>query len=136
MRKKGSSVIGMPIAISIATISLIAIFVCMVNFIVPFSIYQKIDNVATKYIYVIEKFGFLTENEKNNLLSDLNNKGISSNYVTLEYPSFKEPYGNLVTLKISYRYVFNMPRIMNNKIISNKKETVISIEKNSFSKIY
>ena len=104
----------------------------IVNLIMPFTIYQKLDNIATKYIFVIEKFGYLTESEKNNLLSYLNQEGIDSNYIKLEYPKKKEPYGNLITLKISYEYAYNIINFEINK----KEKTIISVTKNSFSKIY
>ena len=133
MKKKGSSIIATPVMISISVIALFMLFTVIVNLIMPFSIYQKIDNIAIKYMFIVEKFGFLTEEEKNNLLSDLDLEGINSNYVTLEYPNKKEPYGNLVTLKISYEYNYSIT----NFSISNKKEkTIISVTKNSFSKIY
>lgn len=133
MKKKGNSIIATPIMISISVIALFMLFTVIVNLIMPFSIYQKIDNIAIKYMFIVEKFGFLTEEEKNNLLSDLDLEGINSNYVTLEYPNKKEPYGNLVTLKISYEYNYSIT----NFSISNKKEkTIISVTKNSFSKIY
>ena len=132
MKKRGSSILATPIMISISMISLIMLTMLIVNLIMPFTIYQKLDNIATKYIFVIEKFGYLTESEKNNLLSDLNQEGIDSNYIKLEYPKKKEPYGNLITLKISYEYAYNIINFEINK----KEKTIISVTKNSFSKIY
>ena len=136
MKRRGSSTITMPIAFGIIFVFTIATFVLVVKLITPFIIYQKIDNVITKYIYVVEKFGYLTENEKNNLLLDLSNEGISSDDVTLEYPKIKEPYGNLISLKVNYRYTYKMPSVSEKGIEVKNKETIISIEKNSFSKIY
>ena len=132
MKKRGSSILATTIMISISMISLIMLTMLIVNLIMPFTIYQKLDNIATKYIFVIEKFGYLTESEKNNLLSYLNQEGIDSNYIKLEYPKKKEPYGNLITLKISYEYAYNIINFEINK----KEKTIISVTKNSFSKIY
>lgn len=133
MKKRGSSALATPIMIGISIIILSVLFVLVINLITPFILYLKIENIATKYIFVIEKFGYLTEIEKNNMLNELNSQGISSNYVTVECPNKKEPYGNLISLSINYEYQYNIPGFSNDQ---KERKTMISVKKNSFSKIY
>ena len=38
--------------------------VTVVNMLTPFIWYQKLENIASKYVYIVEKFGYMTEVEK------------------------------------------------------------------------
>lgn len=133
MGKKGSSSLEAMIIFTIIIIALFSIFVFMVNSIMPLIYYQKIDNIATKYMFVIEKFGYLTSDEKDMMVNELKEAGLDETKIDLVYPSYRAAYGQLVELGIKYRYVYKFAVL--GGLIKNK-ETIISVKKNSFSKVY
>ena len=133
--KKGNNIVVLPIIFVTLTIFIIIISYSMINNLSVFIYYQKIDNVMNKYLFVIEKFGYLTENEKNNLLKELEQKGIDVNNVYLEYPKEKKEYGELVDFNLKYILKSKEISIDGIKIGFNEKETIIWVRKNSFSKI-
>ncbi len=135
-RKRGSLSLTIPIVFVIVTVMLIIIFSFMVNTTLPLIYYEKIDNIATRYMFVIEKFGYLTTAEKNQMIDDLKNAGIDETKITLVYPKAKIGYGEPTELTINYSYSYKLPILGNNNSFTQNKETIISVKKNSFSKIY
>ena len=133
--KKGNNIVILPIIFVILILFIIIISYTMINNLSVFIYYQKIDNVMNKYLFVIEKFGYLTDNEKNNLLQELEEKGIDLNNVYLEYPKQRKEYGELVEFNLKYNLKSKKITINGVKIMFNEKETIIWVRKNSFSKI-
>lgn len=133
-RKKGSSVLAVPIMFVIVTVMLIVIFYFLISITIPLVYYDKIDNIVTKYMFIVEKFGYLTNSEKNQMLEELINSGLDKSNITLVFPDRKIGYGQPIELSVSYRYIYKLPILNSN--LENKKETIISVKKNSFSKIY
>lgn len=58
----------MPIILVISVIVIIFVGVFIINTIIPFIWYEKLNSIAQKYMFVVEKYGYLTENEKNVLI--------------------------------------------------------------------
>lgn len=85
--------------------------VCVIECITPFILHQKLQAVATKYMYVIEKYGYLTNDEKDSMLEELNSKGFEGSNITIVYPETKRNYGELLELKITYKYVSKIQSI-------------------------
>ena len=135
-KQRGSSTITMPITLIVGVIAIVSVIMVAIQSFIPFIYYQKLDNVATKYVFVIEKFGYLTASEKDSLLRDLEKQGINTKNISLIYPSSKKEYGSLIEFEINYLYKYKVPEIINRKLKINEKETVVSVKKNSFSKIY
>lgn len=133
--KKGSSIITVPITLVISIFMIIIIGMYMINSIIPFIYHEKLAVVANKYMFVIEKFGYLTEEEKNMLYKELSNSGFDVSKISLKYPSELKKYGELIELEIEYKLELKTPMIKDGKYMLIKRETILKIRKNSFSKV-
>ena len=133
--KKGSAVATYPVIIFVSSICLIAIGIFLINSIFPFIWYQKLNSTAQKYMFVIEKFGYLTDTEKQNLLNELSTQGFNVNNIRITAPQTRKLYGELIELKIEYDYEHKNIIFANNRFntLNNKINMVVS--KNSYSKI-
>jgi len=108
------------LVIMILMIVVVTIFV--VSNILPFIMYEKLNNIAIKYMFVVEKFGYLSSKEKENLKQDLKASGFDVNKLTIEVPTERKMYGELINFKISYDYYIKIPNIVNLKIIRRRKD--------------
>lgn len=133
-QKSGNTVVTMPIMLIISIFIIINIGVHMIELTKPFLIYEKLNTIALKYMFIIEKFGYLTEIEKNNMLNEMSNKGIDISRVSLKFPDRLEEYGELIEFSITYLEYINLPSFINGKLDINKKEIKIEVNKNSYSK--
>lgn len=132
--KKGSTAVSVSLTFMILAIFLVLLTYTIINLFIPFLYYQKLDTVANKYLFVIEKFGYLTNLERNNLTIDLEREGFDTSKINIVYPKNRKAYGELVEFSISYA-VLSKNLVINNGFIGvDDKETIISIRKNSFSK--
>ena len=102
--------------------------------ITPFIWYQKLENVANKYVYIIEKYGYLTENEEKALYEDLEQDGFNTSLIELDCPKQYLDYGTMFKFEIKYKLYQNY-NIINNGIKSETKEVSLNIKKYSYSKI-
>lgn len=134
-KNKGNSVITIPILMIICLFIIIVIGVNIVNSIIPFIYHQKLMTIANKYMFVIEKFGYLTDEEKSLLVKELNESGFESTKVSLKYPNELKGYGELIEFEIRYILITKSPIIKNGKYEFEEKETILTVRKNSFSKI-
>ena len=133
--EKGSVIITAPI-ITVAMFFIIAVtIVIAIEVIKPFIIYEKISSLALKYIFIMEEYGYLNELEKNNLINELENKGLDRGDVVVLGNTTKQDYGEQISLKIEYNFESRLYKITN-KFALDKREAVIPIviEKKSFSK--
>ncbi|MEG1989752.1 MAG: hypothetical protein RR144_01305 [Clostridia bacterium] len=135
MDKKGSSMVVAPFVLIISLFMILSIGIYLINSIIPFIYYEKLNNISTKYMFVIEKFGYLTLDEKTSLMFELNKQGFDNTNIILEYPSSVKEYGELINFNISYKLISKLPSIENGKFCLKEKETIITVRKNSFSKI-
>jgi|GEM_PF-2436806 len=133
--KNGNSIIAIPFLLIISILMIIIIGTYIINSIIPFIYHQKLITLANKYMFVIEKFGYLTDEEKNLLNEELNNSGFDVSKITLKYPNELKRYGELVEFEINYLLVLKTPVISNGSYKLIEKETILKIKKNSFSKI-
>lgn len=132
--KRGSAIVTAPFIVIISVFVIIAVGTYLINTIIPFIYYEKLNNICTKYMFVIEKFGYLSLDEKTSLIQELNKQGFDTSKIILEYPSNLKNYGELIEFNISYKLLIKTPNIVNGKYALNEKETIITIRKNSFSK--
>ncbi len=133
--KSGSSIVTIPFMLIISVFMIIIVGTYMINSIIPFIYHQKLITIANKYMFVIEKFGYLTEEEKNSLKEELNASGFDVSKITLKYPSVIQDYGELIEFEIKYILILKTPAIVNGTYGSIEKETILNVKKNSFSKI-
>ncbi len=108
-KKKGSSVMTLPfvVIISLAVILIFGIFT--VNIVLPFIWYQKLQLSSYKYMYIIEKYGYLKKDEKNLLLEELVDKGFDKKEITIISPDSPVGYGNIIEFSIKYNYKQKLP---------------------------
>lgn len=132
--KKGETVVTAPFTILIAMAVIITITIYCINMITPFIWYQKLQIVATKYMYIIDKYGYLTIEEKENMVGELKDEGFNEDYLLITYPRTPLPYGTLIELKIDYVIKQKAP-YFSNIIATEEKSIPICIKKYSYSKI-
>jgi lipopolysaccharide/colanic/teichoic acid biosynthesis glycosyltransferase len=127
--------VTIPFLLIVSVFMIIIIGTYMMNSIIPFIYHQKLITIANKYMFVIEKFGYLTEEEKSLLNNELITSGFDISKISLKYPSELKEYGQLIELEIDYILVLKTPIISNGTYGSIEKETILKVKKNSFSKI-
>lgn len=127
--KNGSTVISVSVITVICITFLCLLLFAVVECVKPLILQQKLQTIATKYMYVIEKYGYLTQKEKESMLNELTSKGFERHKITLEYPEKKLKYGSLIELKLIYNYeTKTIPLI-------GMEEYNLIVTKSSFSKI-
>lgn len=135
-KESGSVIITAPI-ITIAMFFIISISIIIaIEVVSPFVVYEKISSVALKYIFIMEEYGYLNDIEKNNLIKELENKGINRNRLKITGDNVARNYGEAIELKIEYDYPSKIYTIVNNFRANEEVVNIpIIIEKKSFSKI-
>ena len=131
--KKGNVVVIYPIVIIMAIMILVIVGMFFLNSIFPFIWYQKLNHIAQKYMFVIEKFGYLTDSERKNLQEELSEQGFDISKVIIQAPSARKSYGELIEFKLSYEYTYNNMNVLKNNM--EKKKIDIKVSKCSYSKI-
>ena len=123
-------------------IVLLALTMIFLTTLSPYIYYTKMSDVSRQYISSIEESGGLTSAEKENLLSDLEKRGIPRNQVVItSNPSLDSnvPYGNPVSITITYNYMKDdILSIFNGVSLSfkkNKKLIPIVVGKTGISKL-
>lgn len=130
--KKGQSVITTPIMVlfSIALLTIMTVY--CINMIMPFVWYQKMQFIATKYMYIIDKYGYLTTKELILMKEEMKESGFDINMLKITAPLQKKEYGKLIELKIEYRVKQKIP-LLNSNIM--QKEIPLIIKKYTYSKV-
>lgn len=106
---KGNTIILYPIILFFSIIIVIFIGYFFINLIFPFIWYEKLNAISQKYMYIIEKYGYLTDLEEYNLISDLKNSGFDIDNIEIEIPSRYTTYGELLNFKIKYKIFYIVP---------------------------
>ena len=125
----------MPIILIFCILFIIIIGMILINTIKPFIWYEKLNKISEKYMFVIEKYGYLTYSEKNNLLQELQGNGFESKNISITVPNVKKSYGELVNFKINYEMYFENIEFESGKIMIKRVPININVEKYSYSKI-
>lgn len=131
INKKGNTVVTYPLVLFISMLFVIMIGIFLINLIFPFIWYQKLNSTAQKYMFVIEKFGYLTNLEKANIINELNLQGFDTNNIELYAPSNKKSYGELIEFKIIYKYKY---KNINGFKLEDKTIYMV-VTKSSYSKV-
>lgn len=127
MTKKGSTAISVAIVTVVGIVMICMLVAYVINAITPLILQQKLQAIANKYMYVIEKYGYLTSSEKDTILIELQQEGFDISRITLVYPALKRPYGEILEFSILYKYT-SIP-------LFGTEEKNIEVTKNSYSKI-
>ncbi len=134
-KKKGSSYVVTPIILIISVLTLVYLTVLIINIIIPFIWYQKLNTVSLKYMFVVEKYGYLTDSEKNSFMEELKNEGFDTSKIKINATDSKKNYGEIVSLNVEYTLDIKIPKITNSGVTLEDNTQVLKINKNSFSKI-
>lgn len=132
--KKGNSVLTFPIMLLTSSMFIVIVGVYIINLIIPFLWYEKLNSTSQKYMFVIEKYGYLTEIEKLSLLTDLENQGFDISYIEIIAPNIIKNYGELIEFKIKYKLKQKIPVMLKGKVNLDEKDIDIVIKKYSYSK--
>jgi len=131
-KKNGNVTMTITLIVSLGLLLIVAIYI--INTIIPFVWYQKLQAVADKYVYIIEKFGYLTADEERELYQELEQDGFDLSRVTLDCPKSYLEYGTLFKFEITYSLQQEYSVIADG--IKNEARTVLlQIRKYGYSKM-
>ena len=131
-RKRGSAVLTMPFVIVISFVTIVVFGIFSINMILPFIWQQKLQLTSYKYMYIIEKYGYLTRAEEINLVDELVQKGFDKDELKIESPNEPKGYGNIIEFNIKYNYKQKLPswkgsfKIQTKDIPLNVRKVIIS----------
>lgn len=135
MNRRGNTIVIAPIIIIISIVAVIVVGAILVNVVMPLILQQKLNKISEKYMFIVEKFGYLTASEKQSLLNELNNSGFDTNNLIIKAPNSRKTYGELIEFSILYKAKYNVINFKNGKINIESKPINISVRKCSYSKI-
>ena len=98
--KKGNATTAITLIVSLGFLLVLAMYI--INTIIPFVWYQKLQAIANKYVYVVEKYGYLTDTEEKELLNELKEDGFDLNCIQIDCPKSYLEYGTLFKFEITY----------------------------------
>lgn len=130
--KKGDVSQTLTLMISLGLLLVLTIYI--LNLLTPFVWYQKLQNIANKYIYVVEKFGYLTDAEEKELYEELIAQGFNKGDITLICPKQKLEYGTLFEFQIRYNLRTSYG-IMDGGIQNETRIVPLHIKKYGYSKV-
>lgn len=131
-KKKGYFAIITPIVVLLCAIFILFLTVFIINVIKPFILYEKLDSIANKYMFVIERYGYLSQEEKISLEKEIQKEGFDLKNIVIIYPDSKKLYGEVIEFCIKYKFDLKLPLLGNE--ISNNKRFDLTIKKHSISK--
>lgn len=94
------------IVLMVIMILMFSIYMLFFDLLNPYIYYTKISDVVRQHIIGIESSGGFTQEEENNLLNDLESRGILRDKVTIEsQPTFGTivQYGEPISITITFR---------------------------------
>lgn len=132
--KKGNASITMPIVLLVSMIIIIYIGFYLLQVIQIFMTYEKINTVALKYLFIVEQFGYITNNEKEELINDLCERGLKRESINLNLPEVKKEFGELVEFTITYSDSLDLPRLIEKYNENSNIPIKIVVRKSTLSK--
>lgn len=120
--KKGNSVITLPLLIAFSTIAIGVLSIFLINLIKPYIMYEKLLSTSLRYMFVLEEYGYLNENDKKSLINELEKQGFNKENIVIDATKDKKEYGESVYLIIEYKYSMSLPFFNNNSLIINKQK--------------
>lgn len=130
--KNGNATMAITLIVSLGFLLVFAVYI--INSITPFIWYQKLQAIADKYVYIVEKFGYLTEDEEKELYKELESEGFDISKVVLECPKSYQEYGTLFEFEIKYN-LSQEYNVISNGIKNEARTILLQIKKYGYSKI-
>lgn len=112
----------MPLLIAFSTIAIVTLFTFLINMLKPYIMYEKLLSTSLRYMFIIEEYGYLNQDDKNSLITDLKNQGFDSNNIEIKATDIKKEFGEAVELSITYWYDLNFS-IFKEKSLNVKKKS-------------
>ncbi len=133
---RGSTALTTPLVIAISLFFIALLLVFCVNALMPFIWYEKLSSHSLKYIFVMEEYGYLTPDERKNLLNDLNSSGFDTGNVTILATSTPVEYGEPIFLEIVYNYGMVTPALNEGSLSTTDQNStvVMNVSRQSVSK--
>ena len=131
-KKQGNVTATITLIISLAFLLITAVYI--INIITPFVWYQKLQAVAEKYVYIIERFGYLTDEEEQELYQELKQEGFEIDKIILDCPKSYLEYGTLFKFEITYN-LSQEYSVIANGIKNEARNISLQIRKYGYSKI-
>ena len=133
--QKGNTIVAMPIVLIVVFFIFISIAVMCIRLIEPFIIYEKMSSSSLRYIFIMEEYGYLTDNDRSKLKKELIGKGLDEENITIRATSELKEYGHPISLIINYKHNINLPSFEESIIPKmSPKEINLKVFKRSFSK--
>jgi len=132
--KHGNTVLTMPFVIIISFVVVIVFGIFAINMILPFVWYQKLQLTSYKYMYIIEKYGYLSNEEETNLIEELAEKGFDKEELKIETPNQSKGYGNIIEFNITYNYKQKLP-LWKGSFKMQTKDIPLNVRKVIISKV-
>lgn len=129
--KKGNITQIFTLIVSLAL--LVTTIIYIISMLTPFIWYQKLQNIADKYVYIVERFGYLTEFEQEELYKELVSEGFDINNIVLECPNNKLEYGEMFKFNLTYKLRLDY-MIMDNDFKRETKEVMLRVKKYGYTK--
>jgi len=108
---KGSEILTTPIIIAIGMLFVASLIVFCIKILMPYIWYEKLSSTCLKYVFIMEEYGYLTNKEKSNLISELNKQGFDKNLLKVECTSRRQGYGEPIFLRVNYNLVLKLPAV-------------------------
>lgn len=131
-KKKGNITMTISLIVSLGFMLILTVYI--INTIIPFIWYQKLQALANKYVYVIERFGYLTDNEEQALRAELEEEGFDLSQIKLECPKSYLEYGTLFKFEITYT-LYQEYNVIASGIKNEARTVPLTIRKYGYSKI-
>ncbi|MGE5329010.1 MAG: hypothetical protein ACM3KR_05865 [Deltaproteobacteria bacterium] len=134
--QEGSTAAAAPIVIAISMFLISILIVVCINMLVPFIWYEKLSLESLKYIFIMEEYGYLTQNEKKHLLDELTAEKFSPDDIDVVATDKPTEYGEPIFLNIIYTYTYKFPFLNGNSLSTESREMSIPmiIRRQSVSK--
>lgn len=130
--KQGNITTAITLIISLGFLLILTVYI--INTFLPFIWYQKLQTIANKYLYIIERFGYLTDTEEKALYEELGNSGFDINNVQLECPKKYLEYGTLFKFEITYNF-YQQYNVIFNGVKKEARIVPLTIRKYGYSKM-
>lgn len=126
-KQRGSEIITTPLIIVLGMFLVTCLFVFAIKILTPYIWYSKLSSTCLKYVFVMEEFGYLTNQEKVQLKKELKQQGFEENKIKISATSKRQEYGMPIYLEVEYQYLLDLPMV-------GEKEIAMQISRQSVSK--
>lgn len=119
--KKGNSVITVPVMLVFAIVVLCSIGILLMNILKPYIMYEKLLSTTLRYMFVLEEYGYLTDDEIDLLIEELAMQGFKREDISVEATQTIQDYGDTVYLSITYNYSLDLPLVKEQSLVIDNK---------------